>query len=254
MPASSFPEGDARGAASLAPGAAAGAAATPVRVRVWDLPLRLFHWLLVLCLVGSFVSVKAGGYWMDWHFRFGYTALGLLVFRILWGFVGPRYARFESFAWPPSRLVAYLRGGPDAPQALGHTPLGALSVFAMLLAIGVQAATGLFTSDEIATEGPLARAVSNATVATASSVHHFNQNLILVLVGLHLLALLFYRLVRRLSLVKPMVVGDKLVAPAVAGPDPAGLAARDDTRVRLRAAIVAGVAAALVAAVVNWPG
>ncbi len=248
MPASSSPESVFRGATPLA-GAAPGAA---VRVRVWDRPLRLFHWLLVLCLIGSFVSVKAGGYWMDWHFRFGYTALGLLVFRILWGFVGPRYARFSSFVYPPSRLVAYLRGGADMPQALGHTPVGALSVFAMLLALAVQAATGLFTSDEIATEGPLARVVSNATVATASSVHHFNQNLILILVGLHLLALLFYRLVRRVSLVKPMVVGDKLVAPA--GPDPATLAARDDGAMLLRAAIVAAIAALTVAAVVNWPG
>ncbi len=253
MPASSFPEGDARGAASLVPGAAAGVAGAPVRVRVWDLPLRLFHWLLVLCLIGSFASVKAGGYWMDWHFRFGYTALGLLVFRILWGFVGPRYARFASFAWSPSRFVAYLRGAPGAPQALGHTPLGALSVFAMLLAIALQAATGLFTSDEIATEGPLARAVSNATVATASSVHHFNQNLILVLVGLHLLALLFYRVVRQLSLVKPMVTGDKLVAAAVAGSDPAAIAARDDGAVLLRAALTAAVAAATVAVLVGWP-
>jgi cytochrome b len=250
MPGSSSPDPRRAGGAALPPAAADGA----LRIRVWDLPLRLFHWLLVLCLIGSFVSVKAGGYWMDWHFRFGYTALGLLVFRLLWGFVGPRYARFASFVYSPSRFLAYLRGAPDAQQALGHTPLGALSVFAMLLAIAVQAGTGLFTSDEIATEGPLARIVSNATVASASSVHHFNQNLILVLVGLHLLALLYYRAFRRLSLVKPMVVGDKLVAPAVAGPDPASLAARDDGSVLLRAAITAAVAAAIVAAVVNWPG
>ena len=249
MPASSSPESVAGGGASL-PGGDAGRAVT---VRVWDRPLRLFHWLLVLCLLGSFLSVKAGGYWMDWHFRFGYAALGLLIFRILWGVVGPRYARFASFVHAPSRLVAYLRGGPEAPQVLGHSPLGALSVFAMLLAIAVQATTGLFTSDQIATEGPLARMVSGATVDNASRVHHFNQNVILVLVGLHLLALLFYRLVRRRSLVKPMLVGDKLVAPNAAVPDPAALAARDDAGVLLRAVITAAIAAAAVTTIVRWP-
>jgi cytochrome b len=89
--------------------------ALPVqRVRVWDLPLRLFHWLLAACLVGSFVTVKTGS--MDWHFRFGYAALALIVFRVLWGFVGPRYARFSSFLFGPSALLTYLRGAPTAPR------------------------------------------------------------------------------------------------------------------------------------------
>lgn len=249
MPASSSPDGGPRGAAP----ATSGPVRRPVPVRVWDLPLRLFHWLLVLCLVGSFVSAKVGGYWMDWHFRFGYTALGLILFRLLWGLFGPRYARFSSFVPSPARLLAYLRGTPEAAQTLGHTPLGALSVLAMLVVIAVQAATGLFTSDEIVTEGPLARLVSNATVDTASSVHHFNQRLILALVVLHLAAILYYRLFRRLSLVKPMVVGDKLVPADAAGPDPAALAARDDRAVRWRALLLAVVAAAIVAVVVNWP-
>jgi cytochrome b len=221
------------------------------RVRVWDLPLRLFHWLLAACLVGSFVSVKTGS--MDWHFRFGYAVLTLIVFRILWGVVGPRYARFSSFLFGPAALLADLRGSPAAPRTLGHTPLGSLSVFALLIVVAVQATAGLFTSDDIASEGPLARLVPNATVETAGWLHHFNEALILALVALHLVAILFYRIFRRKSLVKPMVLGDRLL-PAVRGePEPAALAARDDVTIRLRALAVAAIAVAIVACIVNWP-
>ena len=218
------------------------------RVRVWDLPLRLFHWLLVGCLVGSFVSIKAG--WMEWHFRFGYSALALIVFRILWGFAGPRYARFSSFVFRPSALLAYLRKAPDAPRTLGHSPIGSLSVFGLLAVIALQAGAGLFASDDIASEGPLARLVSNAFVEQATWLHHTNELLILALVALHLLAILFYRIFRRQSLVKPMLVGDRLLPARAAEP---ALAARDDAAIRLRAAVVAAVAVTIVACIVNWP-
>ena len=224
-----------------------------VSVRVWDLPLRLFHWLLVLCLIGSFVTIKIGGSWTDWHFRFGYTALALILFRLLWGLVGPRYARFSSFVFAPARVIAYLRDAANAPRTLGHSPLGALSVFALLAAVGVQASAGLFTSDDIASEGPLARLVSSAAVERASWLHHVNELVILALVGLHIAAILYYRIFRRQSLVRPMVVGDKLVTADSALVDPTGLAARDDSAVRLRAIVVAAVAATTVAVVVNWP-
>ena len=234
--ASSFPEGG----------------ASPMqRVRVWDLPLRLFHWLLVGCLVGSFVTVKAG--WMDWHFRFGYGALTLIVFRILWGFVGPRYARFASFVFRPAARLAYLRNAPDAPRTLGHTPLGSLSVFALLAVVAVQAGAGLFASDDIASEGPLARLVSNASVEQASWLHHFNETVILALVALHLLAILFYRIFRRESLVRPMVVGDRLVPVAAGAADASAPAARDDAATRVGALVVAAIAVAIVACIVNWP-
>ena len=235
MEASSLQSAGSQGATLLRP------------VRVWDLPLRLFHWLLVACLIGSFVTVKAG--LMDWHFRFGYTALTLIVFRILWGFVGPRYARFATFLFGPAALLAYLRKAAHAPRTLGHTPVGALSVFALIAVVGIQASAGLFTSDDIASEGPLARLVSNATVETAGWLHHFNELVILSLVALHLGAILFYRVFKRQSLVKPMVVGDKLVSLASADAQPT----RDDAPVRLRALVVAAVAVAIVACIVNWP-
>ena len=242
-----------RGASAATAIPAVTPAAEPSLARVWDLPLRVFHWLLVACLIGSFVTIKVGGSWVDWHFRFGYTALTLIVFRLLWGFVGPRYARFSSFVFSPSATVAYLRGAAHAPRSLGHSPLGALSVFALLAAVGLQACAGLFTSDDISVEGPLARLVSSAAVERATWLHHRNQLLILALVGLHLAALLYYRMFWRQSLVKPMVVGDKLVAADPEHPDTAALAAVDDRAVRLRAAVVAVVAVALVACIVNWP-
>jgi cytochrome b len=223
------------------------------KVRVWDLPLRLFHWLLVACLIGSYVTIKVGGSWTDWHFRFGYTALTLIVFRVLWGFAGPRYARFSSFVFSPSAVFAYLRNAAHAPRTLGHSPLGSLSVFALLAVIGIQASAGLFTSDDIMVEGPLARLVSSATVAQASSLHHLNELLILVLVGVHIAAILYYRLVRRQSLVKPMIVGDKLIEPDARDGDPMALATADDARVRVRALVVLAVAIGIVACIVNWP-
>ena len=104
------------------------------RIRVWDLPTRLFHWALATLVCGSFVTIKLGGAWMVWHERIGYAVLSLVTFRLVWGFVGGRYARFASFVRGPSAVLAYLRGqGSHSP---GHNPLGALSVLAMLAAVG----------------------------------------------------------------------------------------------------------------------
>jgi cytochrome b len=224
------------------------------KVRVWDLPLRLFHWLLVLCLLGSVVTANVGeGSLMDWHFRFGYVALTLILFRLMWGVVGPRYARFSSFVFSPRASLAYLRRAADAPRTLGHTPVGALSVFALIAVVAIQASAGLFTSDDISVEGPLARLVSNATVSQASWLHHWNPWVILALVVLHVAAIAFYRIARRKSLVKPMLTGDKMVAPDEMAAEADATGARDDASMRLRALVVLAVAAAIVACIVNWP-
>src|SRR5690606_33939821 len=116
----------------------AGAAVSAIRV--WDLPTRVFHWVLAACVVGSIVSANVGGNALAWHFRFGYAILALLLFRFVWGFVGPRYARFSSFPPKPAAALRQLRDG--APRTPGHSPLGALSVYAMLVVLAMQALTG----------------------------------------------------------------------------------------------------------------
>jgi cytochrome b len=187
-----------------------------LRVRVWDLPTRAFHWLLAATVIGSVITAKIGGNAMDWHIRLGLLALALLAFRMVWGFVGGHWSRFVSFLYPPSSVVAYLRGdpGPGGRFDVGHSPLGALSVFALLLLLIAQVATGLVADDEIATTGPLNRYVSSALGLRATSWHNtFGQYLIITLVVLHIAAVLFYLLKKQRNLIAPMLHGDKPVAP-----------------------------------------
>ncbi len=179
-------------------------------VRVWDLPTRLFHWALAICIVLGIVFVKIGGNAIQWHAYCGYTALALILFRIIWGFVGSQYARFANFIPSPATLIAFLRGQVDG--GLGHNPLGALSVIALLTMILIQALTGLFADDDIFFQGPFAKYVSNSTVALLTSIHRFNQYLIFALVGLHIAAISYYYFVKRENLVRPMVTGDKSIA------------------------------------------
>jgi cytochrome b len=180
-------------------------------VRVWDLPTRLFHWALALCVCGSIISAKIGGNAMAWHFRLGYVVFALLAFRLLWGVFGGRWSRFASFIYSPLTLWRYVRGQsqPHAHLDVGHNPLGSLSVFAVLAVLAVQVASGLVADDEIANVGPLNRLASAAWVSTATSWHKtWGQWLILALLGLHVLAIGVYTL-RKKGLVRPMVVGDK---------------------------------------------
>ena len=181
-------------------------------IRVWDLPLRLFHWLLVLCIIGSIISVNLGGNAMEWHAYFGYSILTLLIFRIIWGFIGSTHARFTSFFPYPKSIQNYLQG--KAPKVLGHNPLGAMSVFALLLVLSIQAITGLFVDDEIAFQGPLAKYVSNSTVSLLSVVHEWNHWLIYALITIHVAAILYYKKFRGEDLITPMISGDKEINPS----------------------------------------
>ncbi len=213
-----------------------------VRVRVWDLPTRLFHWLLAACVIGSVVSAKIGGNAMVWHFRFGYVVFTLLAFRLLWGVVGGRWSRFGSFVYAPATLLRYLRGGSRAEEhhEVGHSPLGALSVFALLVILAVQVGSGLFADDEISNTGPLIKFVSGATSSTLTSWHKTSgQWTILTLVALHIAAIVMYRLRRGRDLVRPMLVGDKLLPPDV--PASADSLATRGLAALLLAACAAGV-------------
>ncbi len=209
--------------------------ADPSLVRVWDLPTRLFHWLLAALVVAAVTSAWIGGNAMVWHLRCGLGVMALLLFRTVWGFVGGRWSRFASFVFAPSAVLRYLRGEvlPGDRFDVGHNPLGSGSVFALLGLLAVQVATGLVADDEIATTGPLNRFVSNERGLAATHWHHgAGQWLLLSLVGLHVAAILFYRWRRKNDLVRPMLVGDKAL--------PAGTpASRDSAATRLLALVVA---------------
>ena len=181
-------------------------------IRVWDLPIRLFHWLLVLCIIGSLISVNLGGNAIQWHAYFGYSILTLLIFRIIWGFVGSTHARFLSFLPTPKSLLNYLSG--KSPHVLGHNPLGALSVFALLFALSVQVTTGLFVDDEIAFQGPLAKYVPSWVVSLLSEIHEANQVVIYTLITIHIAAIIYYRKFKGENLIKPMINGDKEIDPS----------------------------------------
>ncbi len=211
-------------------------------IRIWDLPTRLFHWLLAACVIGLVVTGSLGGNWMNWHLRLGYAVLTLLLFRLVWGFVGGHWSRFASFLYAPSTLMAYLRGQARPEHEAGHSPLGALSVLALLLILAAQVVSGLMSDDEIAVSGPLARFVSGDTVSLSTGYHtEVGKWIVLALVLLHVLAILFYKLVRKQGLVRPMVRGDKHLATPVQP-------ARDTAGTRLLALIVL----VLCGAAVTW--
>ncbi len=219
-------------------------------VRIWDLPTRLFHWLLALTVVGSVITASIGGGAMVWHFRLGSLAMGLLLFRLVWGVVGGRWSRFASFIYAPGTVLRYLRGQqrPGEHLDVGHNPLGAGSVLAMLGLLVAQVATGLFADDEIANVGPLNKFVATATGLAATAWHkNYGKTIILVLVGLHVAAILFYRFKKKTDLIGPMIGGDKPLGAEVP-------AARDDGRTRLVALVLALVCAGVVAWVMRVGG
>lgn len=194
------------------------------KIRVWDLPTRLFHWSLVACIVGLVATGYTGGSAMTWHARIGYAALTLLLFRLLWGVVGGRWSRFSSFLYSPGSVINYLRGRPHPDHLIGHNPLGAASVFAMLAVLLAQVATGLVGDDEISFTGPLNRFVESGKGLAATWYHkRVGQWLLLALVVLHIAAVLYYLLRRKDNLIKAMVDGDKMLArPAPESRDTAG--------------------------------
>jgi cytochrome b len=178
---------------------------------IWDLPTRLFHWLLVALVVGSFASGKLGGNAMLTHERCGEAILALLIFRMAWGFIGSAPSRFRTFLAGPSTVFRYALTlwRRDADPRLSHNPLGGWSVMAMLLVLLIQAGTGLFANDDIATEGPLYKWVSKAASDRLTSIHHLNHDLIIILVAVHVGAVLFHLIYKKENLITPMITGMK---------------------------------------------
>lgn len=216
----------------ITPGPAATLARGTRRVRVWDLPTRLFHWSLVACLIGLVVTGYVGGAMMDWHALIGYGLLALLLFRVAWGWVGGRWSRFSSFVYSPGSAIAHLRERTDPAHYAGHNPAGAFSIFAMMALLLAQVATGLISDDEIAFTGPLNRFVQASQGIAATWYHkEVGQWLLLAVVLLHIAAVLYYLVHRKLNLIRPMLDGDKQLAVGVP-------ASRDDALTRATAAVL----------------
>lgn len=183
--------------------------------KIWDLVTRVWHWAFAIAvcagwILGEYMSFDT----VRWHFYNGYVVLGLLAFRLLWGLVGPAPVRFHNFFPTPAGLWRYLkrfyRRQPSG--APGHNPLGALSVYALLLVVLGQAGSGLFLeSDDYFESAPLHSSAPKAVVSTMSTVHHTLSSFIFVLVIMHVAAIGFYLIWKRENLIQPMITGWKWV-------------------------------------------
>lgn len=207
---------------------------------VWDWPLRVWHWLFAIAVIGAWSSGEWGGFdWRQWHIWFGQSAVGLLIFRIVWGLVGPRHSRFSQFLPSPKRLLTYLKTLPrrDAPESPGHSPLGAIAVVVILAIVAVQASSGLFISDDILYEGPWFVAVSEDTADFASTIHHRLVWPVGALIAIHLAAIAFYRLFKGQRLTRAMITGRK---PETRVPDSASIPRSRSLLALILIALVAG--------------
>ena len=180
------------------------------RKLIWDLPVRIVHWLLAVLLCGSWYTVTVTGD-MERHMLIGQTILCLLIFRVIWGFVGTRYARFGSFVFKPGTIVAYAKSvlSRSSGGYAGHNPLGSLAVFAMFALIGIQVSTGLFATDGDFYEGPLNHLVSGRTGSQITDIHYLNFDVLAIMIGIHIVAILFYLFYKRENLITPMLSGKK---------------------------------------------
>ena len=208
---------------------------------IWDLSVRIVHWALVVLIFGSWYTVEVAGD-MDTHMLIGQVILSLVLFRIVWGFVGTRYARFSSFWFKPREIVASARSlfSRAAPVYAGLNPVGGISVFLMLALALLQTTTGLFATDGDFYAGPLNDLISGAAGNGVTDYHELNFNILLLAICLHVVAVLYYLLFKRQNLIAPMIVGGK--------PDEAGnLEAIPSSRPWLALGIYLGVAAAIYA-------
>ena len=214
-----------------------------MKMRVWDLPTRLFHWLLVVLIALQYATAEFHFLDMEWHFRFGYATLALIVFRLLWGVFGSQTSRFAAFVRGPSTVFRHTVSllSNKAATSVGHNPLGGWSVLVLLASVLLQAISGLFASDGIDTQGPLSDKLTTAAVKTWTRIHDWNQDILLILIALHVLAIALYYLLRQENLLGPMITGRKLVETS-----PLRFAGM------LRAFVVLAIAIAAVAALIFY--
>jgi cytochrome b len=187
-------------------------------MRVWDLPVRLFHWLLVVLVATSYVTAKFG--WMKLHFYSGYSILTLLLFRVIWGFVGSDTARFARFLTSPVSALKHLAHLParEPDNQIGHNEAGGWMVLIMLALLLFQAGSGLFSTDDVAADGPLSEMIGTEASERITTLHDYNFDLILIAIGVHILAILTYAVLKRHDLVRPMITGKKRLPAATRPP------------------------------------
>ncbi len=210
------------------------------KVAAWDIPTRLFHWILVTLIAAAYLTYEFGDVNMTYHMWNGYTILTLCLYRLLWGFFGSSTARFSDFIKGPKAVIGYilsLRG--NAPQKyLGHNPVGGLMIVALLGLILTQGTMGLFTSDDILVEGPLVFLVSSDWVDTAGSIHRLGFWVIVSFAAVHVAAALFYLFVKKENLIRAMVSGKKEAEIVPAGEE---LQAASPLKALIFLAISAGI-------------
>ena len=186
----------------------------PEKILAWDLPTRIFKWGLVVLVADAWISNRYGGSVPNWHRWNGYAILVLLAFRVLWGFVGGSTSRFAAFAASPMRALGYARdlfvGGRER-RFLGHNPLGAYMIFALMIAVALQALSGLYSADQdrLVIDGPLAKTVSDSTVDRVSAFHTSWFDIILVLIAVHIAVNVLYGFVKRDPVIQGMITGVK---------------------------------------------
>jgi len=187
-------------------------------VKVWDVPVRIFHWMLVLLFAFQVYSGKTGGNVMVWHMYSGYAILALVSFRLAWGLAGSTHARFANFLTGPAGALRFARKlfSREPVAFAGHNPLGGWMVVALLFSLALQASTGLFANDDIATEGPLAVLVPRAISDRLTTIHRWNAYALLALASLHIAAVLFHWIAKKENLVGAMFTGTKRLSPEAA--------------------------------------
>ena len=185
---------------------------------------------------------------MEWHFRLGYAVLALLLFRLLWGVLGGHWSRFSTFLCTPQEIIGYLRGKTKQEHLVGHNPVGALSVYALLGFLMLQSVSGLFSDDEISSTGPFAHLVSGEWVSNATWWHtDVGQYVLMALVALHVAAIMFYWFKKKENLVTPMLTGDKLLD----FPTPSSADRASD---RIKALVALAVSAGIIVGTLKWLG
>jgi cytochrome b len=219
-----------------------------VETRVWDLPVRIFHWSLAAAFLAAFVTNRLGVTYFKYHVWAGYAVIVLVGFRLLWGFFGTRHALFRNFLRGPREILSYARGLSEGGQHYaGHNPVGALMVLALLAGAGVQAITGLFANDEIINVGPLYGYVTKDQSLALTSVHSKLFYFLVAAIAAHVLAVVAHKVFRNENLVRAMFTGRK---PAALAPPQEAISS---SRLWLAAPLALGVAAVLAWVVLHAP-